>query len=268
MSKKSEVKEKESFFEKMKNDKKYKAKVQLFGMFVFVGVLVIFLNISSMNSGSYGNLLDSDVLGGGSDNTVNVSLLEKLADNYSYSINYKVVKKSTDESSGEEVVLEDSIVYKGKSYGNNVEVNKFVEDASSLYYEVNDSYYSMIDGKTSLVQESLVYDKDFGKYVKVDNILSFIKKASLDYVTNYSNGKRVSLYKLVVKDVIPSSRSEEVVEINVEEENGVLSIKLDYSNLFKVIDNSISSSIVEVSVTDIGEVLEFEVNLDEDNNLE
>ena len=49
------------FYEKMKNDKKYNAKVQFIGYGVFILLIVVFLNISSMNSG----------INSGVENTVN-----------------------------------------------------------------------------------------------------------------------------------------------------------------------------------------------------
>ena len=60
---------KESFFDKVKGDKKYRAKVELIGYGIFIVVLVLGLNISSLgdnsNRSDLGNVIDKGNLNGG-----------------------------------------------------------------------------------------------------------------------------------------------------------------------------------------------------------
>ena len=94
-----------SFVEKMKTDKKYSAKVQLIGYGVFVVVLIIYLNLSSMGSNTMqGNNVINNVSGneGSSENTEQVSasdkssLLEKVNDNYYYDMVIDIKRKNID----------------------------------------------------------------------------------------------------------------------------------------------------------------------------
>lgn len=257
--KKESLNDKESFFERMKNDKKYNAKVQLFGYLIFLGALIIWVNLSSV-SGNRGNvILDNNV---DKENTYKdgISLLEILDDNYSYDGVISIDKISMNVDTNEEVVVTDKIRYYGKSFRDNLEINKVVNDISNLYYKKDNNYYSMVDNISSLVKDIQVYDVIEGKYIELDNILGFINKASLDHVTDYSSGKRESVYHLRVKDIILDFVGSDVIEISVVEDEGELVIDVDYSNLLKEIDASIVSCKLELIVNDIGEVEEFSVN--------
>lgn len=259
---------KDSFFNKMKNDKKYSAKVQLMGYGTLIVLLVLYLNVSSMNSsGSGGNTIIGDINNSGSEikNTDkdDTTLLKNVSDNYSYGIVIDIDKKSMNTETEEEIGVEHVIRYTGKSYGNKLEINKVANEQQTLYYKVDDNYYSKVDNVTSFVKDSNVYDAIDKEYIELDNILKLMDKASLDHVTDYSSGKKEYVYHLKVKDVIVSYQLEDVVEINVEEENGILKIKIDYSNLFKVIDNSILEFELEATITEIGEVEDFEVVVNE-----
>ena len=262
---------KESFFDKVKSDKKYKAKVELIGYGIFIVVLVFGLNISSLgdnsNRSDLGNVIDNGNLNGGlSDENTSMdeeSLLKKLSDNYSYDVLVNITKKSMNIETNEEVDVESKISYKGKSYGKTKEINYINGNDKSIYYKVDDSYYSRLDNITSLVKDTQVYDVIEGKYIEVDSIKEMINKASLDHVTNFSDGRKEMVYHMLVKDFIVSYHSnisvDEKIEISVVEENDILSIMIDYSNVYPYIDESISSCKVDVKIRDIGNVEEFNV---------
>lgn len=253
---------KESFFTKMKNDKKYSAKVQLMGYGIFLILLVVILNV-----GNAGSVPRNEVVGdAGSDGLVeentsidNTKLLESLADNYSYDTVIDIVRESVNVETGEVVNIVDSVHYMGKSYNNTMEINKSVTENTNIYYKVDDSYYSRIDNITTLTIDTEVYNIIEGKYIEINEIIKLINKASLDHVTEYSSGKKESVYHLLVKDVVGEFSGVDVVEIKVIEENGVLTINIDYSLLFKVIYESVLECKLEVKVTDIGKIEAFEV---------
>lgn len=261
---------KESFFDKVKGDKKYKAKVELIGYGIFIVVLVLGLNISSLgdnsNRSDLGNVIDKGSLNEREEENTSMdeeSLLKKLSDNYSYEVLVNITKKSMNIETNEEVDVESKISYKGKSYGKTKEINYINGNDKSIYYKVDDSYYSRQDNITSLVKDTQVYDVIEGKYIEMDSIKEMINKASLDYVTNFSDGRKEMVYHMLVKDFIVSHHSnisvDEKIEISVIEEGEVLSIIVDYSNAYPYIDESISSCKVDVKVKDIGNVEEFDV---------
>lgn len=257
-----------SFIEKMKTDKKYNAKVQLIGYGVLIVALVIYANVASMGNSISGNrILGDDNYDYSSDNEDDSSdgLLEKVDDNYRYDI---VVVFKTKNQGEEEVqdAVESQIRYVGKSYENQMEITREDLNGSNLYYKVDDRYYSKNDDSMDFIQEDVIYDLIDSEYIELDDILELMDKASLDHVTDYSSGKKEYVYHLKVRDIIVTYKLEDVVEIKVLEENGVLSINVDYSSLIHVVDESIEECKLEATITDIGKVEEFLVLNEEENS--
>lgn len=246
---------KQSFIEKIRTDKKYSAKVQLIGFGIFILLLIIYLNVISGSSNSNQNI----ILGNNSSSLIEestdddkTSLLEKVDNNYSYDIVLDIKKKNSD------VEEEKQIHYYGKSYKDNMEINKEMDGNTYLYYKVKDYYYKNGDN-LELVKESYIYDIVDKEYIELDSILKLLDKASLDHVTDYSSGKREYVYHLRVKDVIVNYSQEDIIEIDILEENGIISIDIDYTSLLKVIDSSILDCELKATITQVDEVLEFEV---------
>lgn len=257
-----------SFFEKMKTDKQYNAKVQLIGFGIFIAILVIYVNISSLgNSGTTNSVLtdlDSNYQSDDENPTEDsINLLEKLENNYRYDITIDVQKNGENE---QETVDVNKIRYVGKSFENQLEITREDTVGSALYYKVDNRYYSKNNKTMKFVEEDDVYSVVDSEYIELDGILEFIDKASLDHVTDYSGGKKEYVYHLKVKDIIVSYKLEDVIEIEIEEENGILKIEIDYTNLFRVVDETIIECELEATITDIGKVEEFLV-LDGDENI-
>ena len=61
---------KQSFFQKFKNDKKYRAKVQLIGYTVFIVFLIVFINVSNVGNNYSYNSVDNNNLNTNNDNEV------------------------------------------------------------------------------------------------------------------------------------------------------------------------------------------------------
>ena len=261
-----------TFFERYKTDKKFSAKVQLSGYGVFLLVLIVFLNVGAMNSGStVGNNVIGNTVGSGNLDKENASLddtslLEKLSNNYNYDIKIDYDKKSMDTINNKEVEIEHSISYSGKSYNNIVEINKIKDNNTYLYYRVDNKYYSMIENITSNVSSDEVYDVISNKYIEIDKILELINESSLDHVTNFSNGKKEYVYHYKVMSPNSSNSIDNVVEIKIEEDSAVLNINIDYTNLVKEIDSTIVECKLEANVSNIGLVEEFEVIVSDDEN--
>ena len=255
--KKSVDNKEKSFFEKMRTDKQYNAKVQLIGFGIFVAAIVIYLNIASMGSSvpvtnSLMGDINRDVVTENTDKD-QTSLLKQLDNNYRYDVIIEVEKQNG------EIVEETKLRYTGKSYDNQLEITKESINESVLYYKVDERYYGKEQESMEFVSEDVVYDLIDSEYIELDGILNLMDKASLDHVTDYSSGKKEYLYHLKVKDVIVSYKLEDVVEIEVEEENDVLKIDIDYSNLLRMVDENIIDCDLEVIISEIGKIEEFSV---------
>lgn len=269
---KSEVKVKESFFERYKSDKKFNAMVQLGGYGVFILGLIIYLNVTGMHGGSttgnniIGNTVGSGILDGENASLDDSSLLEKLSNNYNYDIKIDYKKISMDTTNNKEVEIEHSIRYSGKSYDNKLEINKVKDNNTYLYYKVDNKYYSMIDNITSNVKDNEVYDVISNEYIEIDKLLELINESSLDHVTNFSSGKKEYVYHYKVLSSNSSNNIDNIVEIEIEEDNGILNIDVDYTNLVNELDNTIVELGLDAIVSDIGLVEDFEVIVSDDEN--
>ena len=271
--KKKESNKKESFFKRIKEDKKYSAKVQLISYGIFILILIVVLNAGNTGSSLSSNTTHNGALSNTISNDENASIdsdksIENITNNYVSNVTITLNRKSMNTETNESVITEEKITYNTKSYNDKLEINKTKGDISTLYYKVDNNYYSKIDNITSYVKESIVYDVIDSEYVEFSSILKLIDKAGLDYITTFSSGKKESLYLIKVKDLLITSQSEEKVEIKVEEEANTIKINIDYSNLFKVIDESIDTCILDIVVTDIDKVEDFEVivnNVKEEN---
>ena len=254
--------ENKSFFDKMKFDKKYNAKVQLIGYSVLIVALVIYLNIASLTGGApSNNLIDNDLdynLSGDVSSDEDDNLLSSLGNNYRYDMEFNIKKNSDDSEELEEVKLR----YVGKSYDEQMEFTK----NDTLYYKVGNLYYTKNNDDMSLVDEDVIYDVIDSNYVELNGILDFINKSKLDRVTDYSSGKNEYVYHLKVKDVVVSYKLEDFVEISAVEDGEVLTIVIDYTKLLKVVDDSIVECKLEAKITDIGKVEKFVVLGDENTS--
>lgn len=254
-----------SFFEKIKTDKKYNAKVQLIGYGILIVAVLLYLNLSSSGTSAHsGNTIIGNVNSNGGivdENTDldEMSLLEQINNNYSYDIQLVVEKKQVrGENEDEKIEDEEQMVrYFGKVYQNVKEITREDGSLQELYYKVDNRYYTKLDDEMNLVDEKKVYSLVEAEYVEIDSILQLLNQASLDHVTDYSSGKKEYVYHLKVKDVIVSYKLEDVIEIEIEEENGVVEIEMDYSNLLKVVNDEIVTCKLEATITEIGTIKEF-----------
>ena len=101
----------QSFFKRMKNDSKYKAKVELTGYAIFIIVLIIFLNIFNTGGNydySYGNNTNNKVSTDNTDKNNDVeegtSLFDDINNNYSYDVSVDLDIK--DDTGNIKVIME------------------------------------------------------------------------------------------------------------------------------------------------------------------
>lgn len=249
----------ESFWYKFKNDKQYNAKIQLMGYGIFILVIILGVNISSI--GNKGNKVPSNSVIKQNTSKDSASVLENSANNYQYDIvmDVKYLNVNDEEVAGK-------ITYSGKKYKDVMEITKLVDGESSLYYKKDSRYYSKTLEELDYVKEEVIYDIVSADYVEADNILNLINKASLDHVTDYSSGKKEYVYHLKIKDLVVSYQMEDVIEFSITEENKVMKISVDYSNLLKVIDKNIISCVVETSISRVNDIKEDEIVFQDNAN--
>lgn len=252
------------FFDKYKNDKKYKAKVQLTGYLVFIIILIIFLNISDMGKNydysSNNNTNDINTTNTSTDDgNDELSLLKRLNNNYAYDVKI-ALKRLKDDNTEENITFS----YNGKSYGENIIINKSINNVNSTFYKAGDEYYKKANEEYELMAENEIYDIISAKYVEYSSLKKNIEKAELDHYTNYSSGKIEYVYYLKISDIIKSYKKDDKIEINIVEENDIINIDIDYGNLFKVLNNNISECVINYKYSDIDKVDKI-VIFEEDN---
>ncbi len=241
--KKKEVNE-ESFFYKFKNDSKYNAKVQLIVYAAFILFVVIYLNISGLKGNYDYNSVSKTIAG--NKKVESTSLLDTISNNYNYVVTIGIKK-------GEESI---NLEYSGKSYGENMVINR--KDASNTtFYKVGDEYYSKEEDSFKYIDVETVYEMLSYKYVEIEKVKELIKKAELDHMDNVSSGEVNYKYTLPVKDVVKSYNGSDTIIIDVNVLNSVLTINIDYTNLFKEIYKDYSECNIKYVYTDIDKVEEF-----------
>lgn len=258
----------ESFYNKLKTDSKYRAKVQLAGYAVIIVLIIIYLNVTNMtNNYNYGNTISDDktnVSDNDSDTIVNndgdLDFVNDISNNYVYDVGIVVKKK---DSNGTEGTSEYN--YSGKSYKDTMIINKKAGDSQIVFYKVEDDYYSKDGDNYKKVEDSLVYDLVSDDYIELDNLKKFISLASLDHYTNYSSGKKEYVYNLKLSDVILNYKEDTSVDFNIVVENNIVTVDVDYTNIIKLDDDienykSIDSCIIKYTYSEIGKVEEIKLD--------
>lgn len=271
MNKKEEQKKenkKESLTKKLK-DKKYKAKLELIIGFSLIIVLLIYANITGVgNNYDYNNT--TNTLNNINEETETFNM-NSLTNNYTYNIEVYLTKQEqkeeiTDKDNNENttneqppVLTEYTYNYNGKRYKENTIINKLSNNVTTTYYKVEDKYYIKNNETYTLFEESNIYDLIEEKYLSLENIKEYITTASLDHTTNYSNGNISYVYDLKVKDIIKNYTDDKSVKIEINIENNLPIIVIDYSNLLNTIDNTINECKVTIKYTDINKIEEFTI---------
>lgn len=254
---------KQSFLKKIKTDKKFKAKVELIGYIVVVVLIVIYINISNIGKNyDYNNVLNNNITTNTNVDENKSNLLEELNDNYNYNINISITKKKSndqeiDYNSNELENIDYS--YSGKSYEENIIINKIINDETTTYYKVESEYYTKENEEYKLTDDKIIYDYLSSKYIELENVKKYITASSLDHVTDYSSGKKEYVYNLKVSDIIKTYKENDLVEINIVIENDTINMTIDYTKLLKLIDTTITNCKINYTYTDINEIEEFTI---------
>lgn len=199
-------------------DKRERAKIELilYGIF-FLGVIIFVRIIGSMSSGIEDSNIEKE------------SFIFTISDNYEYDM---VINKN------------DNIYeYYGKVLGNNSTINLRETDKEKTYYFTNKKYYVLKDNEYILTSEEDVYPYIDYYYLSVDNIKEYIHMAT----------KEGEVYKLKLSDIVLNNNSEDYIEIFINE--GDKNIVIDYTALFKLMDQDIDKLLVNITYSNINNII-------------
>ena len=138
-------------------------------------------------------------------------------------------------------------------------VDLYLDQVVSFLESYLVNYIKNDNDEFGLIQSSVIYDLIDSKYLELDGVLEIINKASLDHVVDSSNQAKVSVYNLLVRDLVISNKSDDLVIIRVVEDGGQLHINIDYTNLLKSLGDDILECEVDYVYTNINDVEEFNI---------
>ena len=262
MKEKDKDTKKESFKEKLK-DKKYKAKLELIIGFGLIIILFIYTSVSGVSSNYNYNSTTIPT----TPNEEETFILDEITNNYSYEINISLTRIDNKEDTDIDGNLTQyNYSYTGKTYENNTIINKIVDNTTTTYYQIDNEYYTQTNSAYTLADIDNIYDLIEQKYLSLTTIKEYISSATLDHTTNYSNGNTSYVYNLPVKEIIKTYTEDNNIKIEINVENDIPIINIDYTNLLNAIDNSLNVNECQVTFkyTDINEVEEFTI-IEEDN---
>lgn len=275
-----EKKEKTTLKEKWK-DPKYKAaiKLALYGILI-IGV-ILYLNISRAFSSPSGLNNNQNI----ANEEENKDLLAKIDDqNYEYNINITISHNpnnndtqssnnntmedqtiitdetptnenlSEEETNTQELSPEDTIItYHGRR---NKDIITVIKNDMDEYYINDDTYYKKINEKYELTNENDLFDTIESRYVNLDNIKEYIKKGQVEHNTN-DGTSILTIIQVPINTIIPSHQGLEEISIEILEEESKLTLTLNYTELMKLDDETITNYEVKIEYTNIGNIEEI-----------
>lgn len=214
--KKDNNKKKLSLKERWK-DKRERAKIELMLYGIFFLIIIIFARISNSMSNNIPKEEDNKIF------------ISEITDNYSYDIDITIDN--------------DNYKYYGKVLGHNMNIHKVVDTEDEYFYKMNNKYYILDDnGNYILTNDKEIFSYIDYRYLDINTIKEYIKMGTLN-----SN-----IYMIKVSDILLNNNSNDVITITVDDINKELVI--DYTNLFKVNNNSLYKELVRIKYSNINSI--------------
>lgn len=214
-----EEKKKLTLKEKLK-DKRERAKLELLFYGIFFLAIIVFTRIlSGYNDVSKVN--DTK------------SFINEITDNYEYNIDINIDNNK--------------YKYYGKRLGNNMSINKVIDNKYDYFYKMGNKYY-ILDNNGNYILTSVedIYNYIDYRYLDISNIKEYIKLSTKD-----NNN-----YNIKVSDLILNSNNTNTITISIDELNNT--ITLDYTELFKIDNNNLNKEIVTIKYTNINKINSLE----------
>lgn len=214
-----EEKKKLTLKEKLK-DKRERAKLELLFYGIFFLAIIVFTRILS----GYNDVPKVN-------NTK--SFINEITDNYEYNIDINIDNNK--------------YKYYGKRLGNNMSINKVIDNKYDYFYKMGNKYYILdTNGNYILTSVEDIYNYIDYRYLDISNIKKYIKLSTKD-----NNN-----YNIKVSDLILNSNNTNTITISIDELNNT--ITLDYTELFKIDNNNLNKEIVTIKYTNINKINSLE----------
>lgn len=215
-----EEKKKLTLKEKLK-DKRERAKLELLFYGIFFLAIIVFTRILSVYN-------DVPKL------TATKSFINEITDNYEYNIDININNNK--------------YKYYGKRLGNNMSINKVIDNKYDYFYKMGNKYY-ILDNNGNYILTSVedIYNYIDYRYLDISNIKEYIKLGTKD-----NNN-----YNIKVSDLILNNNNNtNTITISIDELNNT--ITLDYTELFKIDNNNLNKEIVTIKYTNINKINSLE----------
>lgn len=214
-----EEKKKLTLKEKLK-DKRERAKLELLFYGIFFLAIIVFTRILSV----YNDVPKV---------TATKSFINEITDNYEYNIDINIDNNK--------------YKYYGKRLGNNMSINKVIDNKYDYFYKMGNKYYILdTNGNYILTSVEDIYNYIDYRYLDISNIKEYIKLGTKD-----NNN-----YNIKVSDIILNSNNTNNITISIDELNNT--ITLDYTELFKIDNNNLNKEIVTIKYTNINKINSLE----------
>lgn len=214
--KKDNNKKKLSLKERWK-DKRERAKIELMLYGIFFLIIIIFARISNSMSNNIPKEEDNKIF------------ISEITDNYSYDIDITIDN--------------DNYKYYGKVLGHNMNIHKVVDTEDEYFYKMNNKYYILDDNDNYiLTNDKEIFSYIDYRYLDINTIKEYIKMGTLNN----------NIYTIKVSDILLNNNSNDVITITVDDINKELVI--DYTNLFKVNNNSLYKELVRIKYSNINSI--------------
>ena len=214
-----EEKKKLTLKEKLK-DKRERAKLELLFYGIFFLAIIVFTRILS----GYNDVPKV---------TATKSFINEITDNYEYNIDINIDNNK--------------YKYYGKRLGNNMSINKVIDNKYDYFYKMGNKYYILdTNGNYILTSVEDIYNYIDYRYLDISNIKEYIKLGTKD-----NNN-----YNIKVSDLILNSNNTNNITISIDELNNT--ITLDYTELFKIDNNNLNKEIVTIKYTNINKINSLE----------
>lgn len=214
-----EEKKKLTLKEKLK-DKRERAKLELLFYGIFFLAIIVFTRILS----GYNDVPKV---------TATKSFINEITDNYEYNIDINIDNNK--------------YKYYGKRLGNNMSINKVIDNKYDYFYKMGNKYYILdTNGNYILTSVEDIYNYIDYRYLDISNIKEYIKLGTKD-----NNN-----YNIKVSDLILNSNNTNNITISIDESNNT--ITLDYTELFKIDNNNLNKEIVTIKYTNINKINSLE----------
>lgn len=214
-----EEKKKLTLKEKLK-DKRERAKLELLFYGIFFLAIIVFTRILS-GYNDVPKVNDTK------------SFINEITDNYEYNIDINIDNNK--------------YKYYGKRLGNNMSINKVIDNKYDYFYKMGNKYYILdTNGNYILTSVEDIYNYIDYRYLDISNIKEYIKLSTKD-----NNN-----YNIKVSDIILNSNNTNNITISIDESNNT--ITLDYTELFKIDNNNLNKEIVTIKYTNINKINSLE----------